>query len=363
MSPPLREAADQEALWRGLAGGDLQVVATDHCPFTLADKARGRDDFSKIPNGAPGIETRMMLLWDGGVRAGQDRRAAVRRADGRRRRRGSSASGPRKGTIAVGSDADLVIWDPERETRLSVDDAPHARGLQPVRGAGRPRRPRRRDVARRGDRGPRGVEGPARPRAVPEAVPRRAAPGLEPKVRHRVEWRPPCASPAVLPPCPARSWPLPPRSSDAPDPREGGAPPGREWESRFLAIPSPDNMREAMRRLTARPHHVGSPYDKENAEWILAQFKEWGWDAQIETFDVLFPTPKERLRRDGRADAVRGRARRAGARGRPDLRPEGRAASDLQRLLDRRRRHRRRSSTSTTACPRTTSSSSGWASR
>ncbi len=71
MSPPLRQAADQEALWRGLATGDLQVVATDHCPFTLADKERGRHDFSRIPNGAPGIETRLLLLWDGGVRAGR----------------------------------------------------------------------------------------------------------------------------------------------------------------------------------------------------------------------------------------------------------------------------------------------------
>ena len=62
-----------------------------------------------------------------------------------------------------------------------------------------------------------------------------------------------------------------------------------------MAIPSPDNMREAMRRLSARPHHVGSAYGKENAEWILARFREWGWDARIETFDVLFPTPKERL--------------------------------------------------------------------
>jgi N-acetylated-alpha-linked acidic dipeptidase len=69
----------------------------------------------------------------------------------------------------------------------------------------------------------------------------------------------------------------------------------RELESRFLAIPSPDNMREAMRRLSARPHHVGSAYGRENAEWILARFREWGWDARIETFDVLFPTPKERL--------------------------------------------------------------------
>src|SRR5271169_731618 len=68
----------------------------------------------------------------------------------------------------------------------------------------------------------------------------------------------------------------------------------REWETKFRAIPSPDNQREFMRRLSARPHHVGSAYDKENAEWILARFKEWGWDAQIENFDVLFPTPKER---------------------------------------------------------------------
>jgi N-acetylated-alpha-linked acidic dipeptidase len=73
------------------------------------------------------------------------------------------------------------------------------------------------------------------------------------------------------------------------------APPSREWERRFLGLPSPDNMREAMRRLSARPHHVGSAYDRENAEWILARFREWGWEARIETFDVLFPTPKERL--------------------------------------------------------------------
>jgi N-acetylated-alpha-linked acidic dipeptidase len=68
----------------------------------------------------------------------------------------------------------------------------------------------------------------------------------------------------------------------------------REWETKFRALPSPDNMREDMRRLSARPHNVGSPYDKDNAEWILARFKEWGLDAQIETFYVLFPTPKAR---------------------------------------------------------------------
>jgi N-acetylated-alpha-linked acidic dipeptidase len=69
----------------------------------------------------------------------------------------------------------------------------------------------------------------------------------------------------------------------------------RDWEAKFRAIPEPSNLREYMRRLSARPHHVGSPYDKDNAEWILAHFKEWGLDAHIEQFDVLFPTPKLRV--------------------------------------------------------------------
>ncbi|HYM13249.1 MAG TPA: transferrin receptor-like dimerization domain-containing protein [Bryobacterales bacterium] len=68
----------------------------------------------------------------------------------------------------------------------------------------------------------------------------------------------------------------------------------REWEAKLRAIPSPENLREYMRRLSARPHHVGSPYDKDNAEWILAKFRGWGLDAHIETFDVLFPTPQQR---------------------------------------------------------------------
>src|SRR5712671_3544642 len=69
----------------------------------------------------------------------------------------------------------------------------------------------------------------------------------------------------------------------------------RDWEVKFRAIPDPAALRAYMQRLSARPHHVGSPYDKDNAEWIAAKAKEWGLDAQIETFDVLFPTPKERL--------------------------------------------------------------------
>ncbi len=69
----------------------------------------------------------------------------------------------------------------------------------------------------------------------------------------------------------------------------------REWEAKFRAIPEPARMREAMRRLTARPHHLGSPYGKDNAEWMRAQFASYGWDATIERFDVLFPTPLERV--------------------------------------------------------------------
>src|SRR5262249_55101075 len=69
----------------------------------------------------------------------------------------------------------------------------------------------------------------------------------------------------------------------------------RDWEKKFRLIPDPKILRDNMQRLSARPHHVGSPYDKQNAEWILSQFKSWGLDAQIETFAVLFPTPKERV--------------------------------------------------------------------
>src|SRR5213594_4282877 len=69
----------------------------------------------------------------------------------------------------------------------------------------------------------------------------------------------------------------------------------RQWEEKLRAIPSPENLRAYMQRLSARPHHVGSPYDQDNAEWILGKFKEFGLDTHIEQFDVLFPTPKERV--------------------------------------------------------------------
>src|SRR5580704_19517213 len=69
----------------------------------------------------------------------------------------------------------------------------------------------------------------------------------------------------------------------------------QSWEKKFKEGLVPGNIRENMHRLSARPHHVGSPYDKDNADWILSKFKEWGWDARMETFEVLFPTPKVRV--------------------------------------------------------------------
>ncbi len=119
MSPPLRPKEMQERLWDGLAASALQVVATDHCPFTLAQKAAGRDDFTKIPNGAPGIESRMSLLYDGGVRTG---RLSLNRFVDVTSTSPARIFGlfPAKGTIASGSDADLVVFDPGRRTTLSA---------------------------------------------------------------------------------------------------------------------------------------------------------------------------------------------------------------------------------------------------
>jgi dihydropyrimidinase len=120
MSPPLRAKEKQKELWRGLAFNDLQVIATDHCPFCMKDqKVMGQGDFSKIPNGAPGIETRMSLIHDGGVRAGN---ISMNRFVELTSTAPAKIFGlfPRKGTIAPGSDADLVVFDAEKETTLSA---------------------------------------------------------------------------------------------------------------------------------------------------------------------------------------------------------------------------------------------------
>src|SRR5256885_13994607 len=120
MTPPLRNKANQAELWKGLKMDDLQVISTDHCPFCMKEqKELGRDDFSKIPNGAPGIETRMSLVYDGGVRAG---RISLNRFVELTSTSPAKIFGlfPRKGTIAPGADADIVVFDANKEQTISA---------------------------------------------------------------------------------------------------------------------------------------------------------------------------------------------------------------------------------------------------
>lgn len=118
-TPPLREKKNQDVLWRGLEEGSLAVVSTDHCPFRFADqKSLGKDDFTKIPNGGPGIENRLQIMWHFGVNTGRLTPekfvelccTAPARIFGM----------PRKGTIAVGQDADVLLWDPEADYTISA---------------------------------------------------------------------------------------------------------------------------------------------------------------------------------------------------------------------------------------------------
>lgn len=118
-TPPLRPKEMQEDLWRGLRTNDLQVVSTDHCPFCMkGQKELGRESFAKIPNGMPGVETRLYLLWDGGVRTG---RISMNRFVEITSTAPAKIFGlyPRKGTVAVGADADLLVWDGNLEHTLS----------------------------------------------------------------------------------------------------------------------------------------------------------------------------------------------------------------------------------------------------
>ncbi|HEX7191672.1 MAG TPA: dihydropyrimidinase [Thermoanaerobaculia bacterium] len=120
MTPPIRDKANQDKLWRGLQFNDLQVVSTDHCPFCFKEqKELGKDDFSKIPNGGPGVENRMSLVYNGGVARG---RISVNRFVEIVSTNPAKIFGlfPKKGTIAVGSDADIVIFDPNEEFTISA---------------------------------------------------------------------------------------------------------------------------------------------------------------------------------------------------------------------------------------------------
>ena len=120
MTPPLRDRSNQAELWKGLKMDDLQVISTDHCPFCMKEqKELGKDDFSKIPNGAPGVENRMALIYNGGV---VENRVSLNRFVELTSTAAAKMFGlfPRKGTIAVGSDADIVIFDPDKEQTFSV---------------------------------------------------------------------------------------------------------------------------------------------------------------------------------------------------------------------------------------------------
>ncbi|MHB9039204.1 MAG: dihydropyrimidinase [Melioribacteraceae bacterium] len=119
-SPPVREKWNQEKLWSGLQKNDLQVVSTDHCPFNfVGQKDMGKDNFTKIPNGGPGLENRLHLMFQGGV---NEKRISLNRWVEITSTNPAKIFGmyPRKGTIAPGSDADVVIWDPNKELTISA---------------------------------------------------------------------------------------------------------------------------------------------------------------------------------------------------------------------------------------------------
>lgn len=120
MSPPLRPKGNEERLWNGIQTDALQAVSTDHCSFCMKEqKELGKNDFSKIPNGAPGIENRLMLLHDGGVRKG---RISLNRFVELVSTRPAKIFGlyPRKGSITIGADADILIWDPKAKWTISA---------------------------------------------------------------------------------------------------------------------------------------------------------------------------------------------------------------------------------------------------
>jgi dihydropyrimidinase len=124
MTPPLRAPHHQDRLWHGIRRGDVDVVSTDHCPFCmLGQKDAGRDNFLEIPNGIGGVEYRLLLLFDRGVAAGRislEQLVAITATNPAK----LFGLHPRKGTLMVGADADVVVLDPDAQTRLSVSSSP-----------------------------------------------------------------------------------------------------------------------------------------------------------------------------------------------------------------------------------------------
>jgi len=119
MSPPFRPKKSQDALWKGLQSGNLQTTATDHCCFCADQKAAGKDDFTKIPNGTGGVENRMEVLWNSGVNTGRLTMNEFVKVTSTNAAQIFNMY-PRKGAIAVGSDADIVVWDPKGKKTISA---------------------------------------------------------------------------------------------------------------------------------------------------------------------------------------------------------------------------------------------------
>ena len=120
MSPPFRPKKHQDSLWAGLQSGSLQVVATDHCAFTTEQKRGGKGDFTKIPNGTGGLEDRMPVLWTAGVNTGRLTREEFVSVTSANIARILNLY-PKKGAVSVGSDADIVVWDPKATKTISAN--------------------------------------------------------------------------------------------------------------------------------------------------------------------------------------------------------------------------------------------------
>ena len=118
MSPPFRPKDHQDALWRGLQSGNLQTTATDHCCFCADQKAMGKDDFTQIPNGTAGVEDRLAVLWTHGVNTGRLTPEEFVAATSTNAAQIFNIY-PRKGSVSVGADADIVVWDPAATKTIS----------------------------------------------------------------------------------------------------------------------------------------------------------------------------------------------------------------------------------------------------